>query len=169
MTVMQWMLENKATDLHDIYDSCLADDYSKEIYVASILNYCGVSGIKLKEYFEPNQYFILPHLCDTYQVQTFVDCGAYVGDTVEKFLEHSAGIFEKIYAFEPGDRQFKAMTVRTNRLRAEWAIPEDRIILVNAGVGHDSQKSFSWPEKIFQVRKLWIAMPITRKRYVLSR
>ena len=38
--------------------------------------------------------------------EVFVDCGAYDGDTVRSFLEHTTGQFKKIFAFEPDPANF---------------------------------------------------------------
>lgn len=64
-----------------------------------------------------------------------VDCGAYVGDTIEVFLWKTTGIMKRIYAFEPGKQQFQAMQKRVVRLKSEWALAENQIILEQAGVG----------------------------------
>ena len=44
-------------------------------------------------------------------------------------------MFSKIWAFEPGARQFTALQTRTSRLIAEWALDVNSIELVNAGLG----------------------------------
>lgn len=59
--------------------------------------------------------------------EVFVDCGAYDGDTVRSFLQHSAGKFQKIYAFEPDPENFK-------KLRA-MADTDQRIFARQAAVG----------------------------------
>ncbi|MEI0517831.1 FkbM family methyltransferase [Brachyspira murdochii] len=74
--------------------------------------------------------------------QIFLDLGAYVGDTVEKFIEHSEGIFDKIYAFEPGDKQFSAMNIRVSRLIREWAIDSNSIILEKLGISDTNKEVF---------------------------
>ncbi len=38
--------------------------------------------------------------------EVFVDCGAYDGDTIRDFLDHSGGHFRHIYAFEADQRNF---------------------------------------------------------------
>lgn len=67
--------------------------------------------------------------------EIFVDAGAYVGDSLEQFIWSVNGVFQKIYAFEPGGVQFAAMKRRVNRLIAEWALKPDSIELVNKGLG----------------------------------
>jgi FkbM family methyltransferase len=67
----------------------------------------------------------------------YVDCGAYVGDTVEKYLFHNIGA-KKIYAFEPFLRNYNALVKRCNRLAEEWGIDRNDFICVNASVGETS-------------------------------
>jgi FkbM family methyltransferase len=63
---------------------------------------------------------------------TFVDCGAYDGDTVRRFLEHQRGEFGRVYAFEPDGANCR-------RLRDYVASLGDaaarRVRVIQAGVG----------------------------------
>jgi FkbM family methyltransferase len=68
--------------------------------------------------------------------EVFVDCGAYDGDTVRSFLQHSNGRFKRIYAFEPDPANFKKLQ------RAAGL--DQRIQIKKAAVGCiDSQVAFS--------------------------
>ncbi|MBQ9479080.1 MAG: FkbM family methyltransferase [Selenomonadaceae bacterium] len=89
----------------------------------------------LYPYFDPNQYFTLPEMNIIENDSVFVDCGAFVGDSVEKFINASQSIFGKIYAFEPSKAQQKAFLARRARLLAEWALTDSQIQLIRAGVG----------------------------------
>lgn len=82
---------------------------------------------------EKDIYFSLPEfMCNFHEV--FVDAGAYVGDTVERFIWGNMGEFAHIHAFEPGPRQFKALERRTARLIEEWALDPASISLIQAGL-----------------------------------
>ncbi len=70
--------------------------------------------------------------------EIFVDAGAYVGDSVERFLWSVNGVFKHIYAFEPGLMQFHAMEKRVERLMVEWAFDPGKISLINRGVSNVS-------------------------------
>ena len=48
--------------------------------------------------------------------ETYVDLGAYNGDTVDRFLRHTNKEFEHIYALEPDSRSFKRMVRRNYAL-----------------------------------------------------
>jgi len=70
--------------------------------------------------------------------EVFVDAGAYVGDTVERFIWSTNGVFSKIHAFEPGKIQFNAMEERVKRLISEWALKPNTIQLINMGLSSGS-------------------------------
>lgn len=63
--------------------------------------------------------------------EVFVDAGAYVGDSMERFIWSVNGVFKEIHAFEPGPIQFRALEQRVMRLQNEWAIPNGKIKLIN--------------------------------------
>lgn len=71
--------------------------------------------------------------------EIFVDAGAYVGDSVERFLWSVNGVFKHIHAFEPGPIQYQAMTKRVDRLIAEWALAPEKISLINKGISDESR------------------------------
>lgn len=83
------------------------------------LEYC-------QEIYTGNQYFCLPPFCGR-ENETYVDAGAYTGDTVERFIWQNNGVFNAIYAFEPAPAQFAALVKRKERLVQEWALTEDSI------------------------------------------
>lgn len=49
--------------------------------------------------------------------EIFVDCGAYVGDTMEQYLGIKEGVFNEIYAFKPYPGNVIALSKRAERLR----------------------------------------------------
>lgn len=87
---------------------------------------------------EGNQYFCIAPFFNTGN-ETFVDLGAYTGDTIEKFIYAHNGCYKQIYAFEPGKKQIEAMQYRFERLYKEWALNKDSIIINNMAIS--SKKS----------------------------
>jgi FkbM family methyltransferase len=63
--------------------------------------------------------------------EIFVDAGAYVGDSLERFIWSVNGVFREIHAFEPGKVQFDAMVKRVARLQEEWAFSSQKVVLNN--------------------------------------
>ncbi|MEI0604859.1 FkbM family methyltransferase [Brachyspira alvinipulli] len=91
------------------------------------------------EVMEKDMYFCLPEFSGNFE-EIFIDAGAFVGDTVEKFIIENMGTFKHLYAFEPGDKQFEAMSIRMERLKKEYAIKDDTVTLVKAGLGKKTSK-----------------------------
>ena len=89
---------------------------------------------------DSNQYFCLPHFQNIGE-EYFVDAGAYVGDTAERFFWANTGLFHHIYMFEPGVQQFTALKSRMNRLITEWAIDPRKISVINAGLSDQNSSA----------------------------
>lgn len=66
--------------------------------------------------------------------ETYVDLGAYTGDTISDFLDLTHGKYKKIIAFEPDARNFRKLSENTSDL--------DNITLVNAAAGKSSGKIY---------------------------
>ncbi len=92
----------------------LADEKSREVFDC-IVNY-KVSGdiryLKSCETPEEEAYSLL----DIGSDETYVDLGAYSGDTVEKFLRLTGKKFNEIYAVEPDFKNFGKMVRRNYSL-----------------------------------------------------
>lgn len=63
---------------------------------------------------------------------TFIDCGAYDGDTIRQFLQHQRNRFGAIIAFEPDRRNFETLSRSVQTLGPEIA---SRIHLHHGAVG----------------------------------
>jgi FkbM family methyltransferase len=92
--------------------------------------------------FERFQYFAIPEFSMTDGNEIFVDMGAFTGDTLESYIFTKSGTFKKIYAFEPDMRNFTAMVHRIERLKKEWALDDNKIRTVLAGVGAVTEKLY---------------------------
>jgi FkbM family methyltransferase len=112
--------------------SLLVDDESKYCFLAAVYDDMTGDNTYVEPYSE--QYFAIKEFNQrAFWNKIVVDCGAYVGDTVEEFMKYCP---KKIYAFEPFPETYNALLKRTERLNAEWALPKDTIIPVNAGVSN---------------------------------
>ena len=56
-------------------------------------------------------------LLDLNDNEAYVDIGAYTGDTVNEFIDHTGEKYEKIIAFEPDKRNFKKLGQNTINAR----------------------------------------------------
>ncbi|HZP70787.1 MAG TPA: FkbM family methyltransferase [Pseudolabrys sp.] len=129
-----WHVAENFPEFRHVHDDVLFDERSRQVLRAVLMtmltgktNYCAAAC-------EENQYFCLPRFFESGS-EHFVDAGAYDGDSVEKFISTRHGAFAKIYAFEPGPRQFSTLKTRIERLLVEQAFDANTIEAVNAGLG----------------------------------
>ncbi|MBR6223507.1 MAG: FkbM family methyltransferase [Lachnospiraceae bacterium] len=115
-----------------VYDS-FEDDKSRDLYEDLIYERISGAG-RLFETDCREQYFALPHFEMNNPNEVFVDCGAYVGDTLERYIFKKEGVFRKIICFEPDPHNYQAMEERIQRLKLEWGLDDDKIQIHNEGV-----------------------------------
>lgn len=119
---------------HFVHSQLFQEERSREIYVAILKSMLSGSNEYCRSIMEENAFFAIPEFSNTGN-EVFVDAGAYVGDTLEQFIWKNIGSFKKIYAFEPGERQYNAMQRRIQRLIQEWDIEPQKFVCVQAGLG----------------------------------
>ncbi len=107
-----------------------ADAESRRQFVAHLrfrlwLDFAALPASNLGDYFPAG---VVPELPPN---TTFVDCGAFDGDTVRRFVERQRGRFNEIYAFEPDAENFRRLAEYVATLGAEAG----RIHLWRAAVG----------------------------------
>lgn len=131
--VDETILKLHASEVLECYDM-LEDEKSKSVYADIVL--ARMEGrYPLTETCEyGNAYFAIDSFLSDNDQEVFVDCGAFVGDTVEKFIWNRDGLFKKIIAFEPDQKSFEAMKKRVNRLKEEWNLKEENFVLRQWGV-----------------------------------
>jgi len=127
------ILKQHADKLLAVYDA-LEDEESKNVYAEVICS--RISGIyPPKDIFCGNQYFAVDKFRAGTENEVFVDCGAYVGDSIEKYIWERSGVVGKIIAFEPDTSNYKALEKRTRRLREEWNLKEEQLVIHSCGIG----------------------------------
>lgn len=127
-----------AKEVLEVYD-LLEDDLSKATYENMVQMRMDTARQDYGLVQRDHQYFGIPEFIRGWFFgEVFVDCGAYVGDTVEEYIKERAGVPEKIVAFEPNPSNYTAAAVRMERLRQEWAVPDGKMELIRAGVGEKS-------------------------------
>jgi len=79
-----------------------------------------------------------PEFIDSLQApETFVDCGAYDGDTVLRFLIRNDHRFAQIFAFEPDPENFRALEENIARLAEDV---RERIEISRCAIGEQKVK-----------------------------
>lgn len=114
------------------------DEESQRVY-AGVL-YCHLMGDEsnVEKYCSDYQYFCFPQFRYIGMRDTFIDCGAFTGDIVQKVVDNSVGLFRRIYAFEPNSKAYYALEKRTAFLKDIWALEEGQIVCEQKGVGAKS-------------------------------
>jgi FkbM family methyltransferase len=81
-----------------------SDEFSRREYVAQIRWRLRGDFDSMADPVEEPIYF--PDVCKVRGDETFVDCGAFDGDTVQAFLGATKSSFSRIFAFEPDPSNF---------------------------------------------------------------
>lgn len=120
----------KAPDIRRAFE-LWEDEESRRQFVGHLrfrlnLDHKALPGNSRDDYFPPDILTRLPGNT------VFVDCGAYDGDTIRKFLEHQQGLFGRIYAFEPDAVNCRRLSAFIDGLGPELAA---KVVVHNAGVG----------------------------------
>ena len=137
---VEWFFLVFRPNLKIVFDY-LEDDYSKEVFSVSLaVHFKFLPESAIWSYYDPLQYFSLPEMYVYDAEEVFIDCGAYCGDTIEDYVRSRGNYFKKAYAFEPGRKQYEAMTHRVKRICMEAALDERQIECVPYGVGKEYAK-----------------------------
>jgi len=135
-----WYVASDFSTFRRIHDDVLDDERSREVLRAILVSMLTGDRRFCEVVYEKDQYFCLPRFCG-WANEIYVDAGAFVGDSLERFMWTHNGLFRNLYAFEPGLRQFTALRARVERLKAEWALNGESIVLMNAGLGEHNGPS----------------------------
>ncbi len=108
--------------------SYLADDFSREVYLAAIEYRKSHNPKDVPFYTKKDQYFPkdIIRLSDS---EVFIDCGAFDGDTMREFIKLTNGNYKSIVCFDPVE-EF------CNRLKKRGA--QKNVTAIQAGVYHTS-------------------------------
>lgn len=129
---LAWFENNR---LMEVYD-CLEDEESKKIFVNVLSNRMAVhlAQYSYDEMMSDDEYFHLPFM-KLSDEEVYVDCGAYTGDTIERFLDATGGKCRFIYGYEMAHENFSLLQQTMNRLEEQWTdFSSKRYKLINAGV-----------------------------------
>ena len=90
---INYIIDNLADELSkNTYNTCLEFRTTRKRYMNSIKR-------EAREQYFSSDVVSLDN-------ESFVDCGAYTGDTLKEFLYHSKGVFNNYYAFEPDKKNY---------------------------------------------------------------
>lgn len=111
-------------EIKNVY-SFLSDEKSKQVF-ADILNY-RLTG-KMMPLFaaETPREEVFENIIHLTESETYLDLGAYRGDTIEEFLTQTGGKYNAVIALEPDLKNYKKLCEYTDALEEK-----DKILLFN--------------------------------------
>ena len=129
VTDFAWLAAHER-EIQSVYDR-LADDVSREVF-AAVMNYRVSGKMAYLRECTTNRAEDMDSLFTFGMTETYVDTGAFTGDTVEEFLRLTDGNYKKIFAVEPDPKNFAKLTayIRNRRL--------DKIEIIQAGAWNSS-------------------------------
>ena len=91
-----------------------------------------------QEFYAGESYFGIPEFCRQRPKEFIIDCGAYVGDTTERFLWRLP-LIERIVCIEPDRGNYDALCYRLERLQNEWNC-KNKLIALRVGIDEKTSK-----------------------------
>ena len=119
-----------------------ADEQSKIVY-DNVLRFYHTGELSLlDEISTPKDEAFLNILCLNGS-ETYLDLGAYNGDTIDEFLHYSGGAYDKIIALEPNGKNFAKLQIhcenmKNNELFQLGAWSKDDVLTFNNKAGRNS-------------------------------
>ena len=107
-------LEKHKNELNLAY-SLMADDLSKEIFEGYV-NFLFGGEISLLKKITTNEEEAFENILKLTENETYIDIGAYRGDTVDTFLKFSGGKYENIVCAEPDTKSFNKLNIHCESL-----------------------------------------------------
>ena len=104
--------------------SLMADDESRQAFVMQLRHRLFLDFDRVRQpltQLMKNSEYFLEDVYEYLENEVLVDCGAYRGDTISRFLERRHDAFTKIYALEPDRINFHALQNYINRLDSNLA------------------------------------------------
>lgn len=135
-SVDAYVIRQNRAAFQAVYDQL--DNESKRVYAGILYCHLLSDNTKIAEYCCDNQYFALPQFRYLSSNGTYIDCGVFTGDIVQKIVENTMGLFRNIYAFEPSAKAFAALQKRTAFLNGIWALEPGQIVCEQKGVGREN-------------------------------
>lgn len=103
---LSYVMEHEA-ELSCVYQM-LADEQSRKVF-SSILNFKVSGNIGYLKDCETPKQEVFDSFLFLSKEESYVDLGAYDGDTVKEFLSQSGGKYHAVYAFEPNPKNFRKL------------------------------------------------------------
>ena len=126
------ILKNHAKEVLECYDM-LVDGTSRDVY-AGIIKW-RLTGCKTTCPIDlANEYFVLDNFIKSDPEEVFVDCGAYIGDTISSYCKLKGNNFKKIISFEADSVTYQTLRQTAEKLKDRYSLSSEQIVLYNCAV-----------------------------------
>lgn len=130
-----------AADMQAAY-ALLADEQSKSVY-ENVLRFYHTGALPLLDAVTTDKDEAFEAILRLTADETYVDIGAYNGDTVDEFLHYTGGAYRQIIALEPNAKNFAKLRTRCDGMpRTQlWQLAawnESATLLFSAAAGRNS-------------------------------
>lgn len=127
-----FMIPNTIDRLEKVYN-LLDDSLSKKIYLTILLSRYYSETEEIAEIFTENHYFDTDEFSEINEKEVFVDCGAFIGDTLDRVLNKTHK-FTKYYAFEAFNKNYEALVNHVNMIEQEHPSLKEKIVIESKAV-----------------------------------
>lgn len=107
-TFLEYNELESAVDIYENIYEMFADDLSKELFVENINFKLTGNKLTLVEFADGDTFFDSSLIPES-KHYSYMDVGAYTGDTLLRFYAFCRGQYDKIYAVEPDNGNFQAL------------------------------------------------------------
>jgi FkbM family methyltransferase len=121
----------KADDIRNAF-TLWEDELSRREYVELLKWFTRLDSFTQPAYLQKKDIYFPDELYSPLSNENFVDCGAFDGDSVSKFVDRRKGSFGKIIAIEPDPGNWQALLSRVSSFPQEI---QNRIRLIQKAVG----------------------------------
>ena len=126
------ILKNHAKEVLEFYDA-LTDEKSREVY-AGIIKW-RVTGCRTSYPLDREEdYFVLDSFRRCNKDEIFVDCGAYIGDTIENYCKVKGNNFKKIISFEADRVNYQKLENNIEKINRKYGLSDSQIVAHNCAV-----------------------------------
>lgn len=108
-------IEKNKSDIEKAY-SLFADDFSRKVY-ENVLLFYHTGKIELLDEITTGKEEAFNKILQLGNNETYVDLGAYNGDTIDEFLHYAGREYRKIIALEPNEKNFKKLQAHCTNMQ----------------------------------------------------
>lgn len=127
-----------AAEIEEVYES-LWDDFSREVF-AGVINFRISGKTEYLSRITTPKSEVYENIIKPVGDETYVDLGAYNGDTVEEIIKAAGGKYGTVFALEPDSRNYKKLVRTTEGMEniytfncAVWSSDTELMFAAKAG------------------------------------